>query len=157
MEDTDAGRYVQFGNKFIHYPQLLRGNLSIKNGKKKTSGWSVVPISHALKLVLLSVVQDQFDPDAYTALSEQDQVTFDRACKFANVQNISVHTTMLYSDHDREELFRRYDVLKGELLAGSDSREVLKKMRNLLLEMHEKAYIPSGKYNKLMREIVSCI
>lgn len=153
----DDGKLIQFGNKYIHYPQLLRGNLSMRSSKKKQTNWTVIPISHPLKIVFLDMIGDAFDPGKYAELPERDQDIFDRACKFANIRDLAVVRTLKASDRDREELFRRYEVLKGEVLAGSDSRETLKMMRNLLIEMQSKGYIPIGKYNQLMREILACI
>ncbi len=110
-----------------------------------------------LAKILDLLAEGSFDEKKYEELAPPEQELFDRACQYANVQTLAINRALRSSDRDRQELLRRYEVLKGELLAGSDSREVLKKMRNLLIEMYSKNYIPASKYNRLISEIVTCL
>jgi len=153
----DPNKYAQFGNKYLHYQKLLNGFLSIYSRQKRPTQKRVLPISSSLKMVFLDTIHDNFDPKKYSEMSEADQELFDETCKFAGIRNLAVIRAMKSTDQHRDEMFKRYEILKGEVLAGSDSRETLKKMRNLLMEMREKRYIPASMYNSLILEVLACL
>jgi hypothetical protein len=72
---------------------------------------------------------------------------------FCGIQSHAIARGIFKSAVDREELLKQFEVLKGELLAGNDSKEIIKKMRSILIELRDKNFIPKGTFDKLMTDI----
>ncbi len=158
-QDLIGQEFVQFGVKHLHYPSLLKGYLAMRSANRgPCHGWPRHAISFELKCMLLDLTfKGQFDQDKYNELAQSEKDLFDRACIFAKLSIQSISRMKKASDRERGEMTAKFEIMKGELLAGNDSKELIKKLRNLLIEMKDKKYIAPAKYNSLMQDILNCI
>jgi hypothetical protein len=158
-QDLIGQEFVQFGEKHLHYPSLLKGYLSMRSANRGAChGWPRHAISFELKCMLLDLTfKSQFDQDKYNELVQSEKELFDRAGQFAKLSIQSISRMKKASDRERGEMIAKFEIMKGELLAGNDSKELIKKLRNLLIEMKDKKYIALTKYNSLMHDILNCI
>lgn len=155
--DLIEQEYLQFGKKYVHYPSLLKSYLVMNTGnKKRAAGWPRKAISYELKSMLLDLVYRQhFEQARYDQLARAEQDLFDRAVTYGGLQVHSIAKMKRVSDRERGEMIAEFDILKGEVLAGNDSKELIKKMRNLLIEMKNRKYISISKYNLIMSDILN--
>ena|ERR1700679_199139 len=151
--------FLPFGDRFLHYPNLIRGFLSLRTPSKRAmKGWPRRAISHELKCIFLDIVyRHNFSQKEYDMLHEDEQRYFDEVVKMAKVQSQSLARAVRSSDKERLEMTRQFNVMRGELLAGNDSKDLIKQMRNQLLIMKDKGYVSTPKFMSLMQDILSCI
>jgi hypothetical protein len=152
-------RYLPFGKKYIYMPSLMKNLFSLRSsGKYHIRTRPSVQISDAMKDMVLEILfKKRFDKAKYRALPESEQKLFDDACSFCGIYTHGLAGLLTHSEREKTEMLREFEVLRGELLAGNDSRELVKKMRNMLLELHSKRYIPKTHYDRLIAEILACL
>jgi len=158
-ESLIGKKIVPFGKKFISMSSLLKNSLSLRTENQKyVKGKRSVPISDGLKNIILDIIfKNNFEPKEYYKLDEEEQRLFDDTCSFAGLLTHNIAKLTSNTSKTRAELTGKFNVLKGELLAGNNSPEILKKMRNILLELKAKNLISKAHYDKLLSEIVACI
>lgn len=152
-------KLVPLGRKMLHVPNLLRGYMALRTATGKyVKGRKARPISEGFKNILVDIIfKNKFDSKDYYKLDEQEQLLFDDTCVFCGINTHSIAKLMTHTSKSKAELIGKFDVLKGELLAGSNAPELLKEMRNILLELKSKDMISRSHYDKLISEIVACI
>ena len=150
---------IPFGKIYIHIPNLLKGYLALRNSNKKyIKHKPMIPISHELKQIFIDILyKNKFEQTAYDALDDKSKKIFDDACVYAKFMTHGVSRLMSYSIREKEELLKKYELLKGEIESGSDSKEIIKTMRNILLELRAKRYIPKHHYDILINDVVNCL
>ncbi len=152
-------RYVKFGVKYIHVPSLLKGYLALRTENcKYIKNRPSKSISPEMKNIFLDIIfKNKFDEAADANLSETEQKLFDDTCSYSRMSMHCIARRISITEKEKTELIGKFNVLKGELLAGNTNPEVIKKMRNILLELKAKKMIPKPHYDELMSEIVACI
>lgn len=152
-------KLIKIGDKYIHMPNLLKGVLALRTPNKGYPKNRVhIIISPELKNMFLDIIfENKFDKVAYEKLSPEEQKVFDDTLVFCKFSTHNIAKAISYSEREKTELLRQFDVLKGEVLAGNNSPDLLKKMRNLLLDLNKKKYISKDIYNKLLAEVLACI
>lgn len=152
-------RFVKFGNRFIHMPSLIKGFMSIRtSGGKYIKNRPMRSISRELKEIFLDIIyKNNFESAKYDKLSPEEQEYFDELCRYTRMSTHSIEKRISITEKQKNELLGQFNVLKGELLSGNDSPDIIKKMRNILLELGAKQLIPKQHYNLLLSEIVACL
>ena len=59
-------------------------------------------------------------------------------------------------DESRKEEFHRFEILRGEVLAGNDAPQILSELKKLLLKFIAEGSIPKQQGHSLLYEI-SCL
>ena len=153
-------KIIPFGERFINYPSLLHNKLTIlgKTGKYAAKYFRSQSVSHELKNIFLDIIfKNQFSPNEYDNLSDDEKLLFDKAIAYARISTHQIGRHLLHSERKKREMLKTFEIYRGELLAGNNSIELLKKMRALLFELRRKDYIQKGDYDKLIVEIANCI
>lgn len=153
-------KIVPFGERYINYASLLHGKLTVmgKNGKYAAKYIRSRNISHELKNILLDIIfKNQFSPNEYDNLSDDEKLLFDQCISYAKISTHQIGRHLLHSEKQKREMLKTFEIYRGEVLAGNNSLELLKKMRALLFELRRKDWIQKGDYDKLIVEIANCI
>ena len=152
-------KLIRFGIKYIHIPNLMKNYLSMRTENKKyVKSKPAVPISNELKNIFVDMLyKNKFDANDYYKLKESEQKLFDDTCNFAGVHTHNIAQITSHTSKERNELISKFNVLRGELLAGNNAPELLPKMRNILLELKAKNLISKSHYDKLINEIIACM
>jgi len=162
-------KLVPFGKKMVHMPGLLRCHLAfrtISGGYPKS--FQPKTISNEFKNIMLDIIlHDDFNEDSYAGLTDEEQKYFDEICVYSKIfladtdgsSGVSEKLAKLnsFSARDKKEMFNRFNLLRGEVLSGNNSIEVLKEMRNILLIMKSKRYIQKHLFDTLITDIVTCL
>ncbi len=53
-----------------------------------------------------------------------------------------------------EQLVNQFEIMRGQIIAGNDSRELLKKFKTILIELAERDLIPKGQMKDILIEIM---
>jgi len=154
-----GSKHMSFGSKYIYMPHMLENQLSFRSKSKKYTGRSKrKPISDALKKIFIDIIfYKKFCQKDYDDLAEEEQLLFDEACSYAGVLTNNIAKAETHSSKKKKELMKQFEVYKGELLMGNDNTDLLRKMRNLLMQLKKDALIANNTYDKLMAEILLCI
>lgn len=150
---------LPLGLKFIHMPSLLKGFLSLRTENKKYAKNRIkISISNELKNMFLDIVfKEKFKQDDYNKLVDAEQKLFDDTCNYCKFMTHNIAMMNTHSNREKNELMRKFEVMKGEILAGNSSTQLIKDMRNIVLELRSKKYIPKDMYDKLIEDIVACL
>ena len=57
------------------------------------------------------------------------------------------------NDHDMGELIERYELLRGQVIAGNDAVEVRKELKRVVLQLVKKGKLPPKKSFDLLLEL----
>lgn len=160
MNDNLLGEtFVKFGEKYIHIPSLIRGYLALRTASLRyINNRPSKMISKDLKNIFLDILfKNKFDSAKYDQLEEKEQRLFDETCNFCRMSTHALEKRNSITEREKKDLIGKFDVLKGELLAGNTNPDLIKKMRNILLELKAKKLIAKNHYDQLISEIVACI
>jgi hypothetical protein len=144
-----------FGNYALSLNALKKGFLCIRYPSGAyISGFPRTMISSRLRKILNDIVfEDKFLEEDYRDLDEAEQKLFDDLitfCKMDKKDSVKLYKHKKYSDKDRDEMIKRFNILKGELLAGNDNPNIVKELKVLVLKMYHEKVISKTEMNKIM-------
>jgi hypothetical protein len=150
----------KFGRYMISINGLKKGVLKLLYPSKaplQTFPHSL--ISSDLRKIICDVVYEKcFDESEYNRLEEDEQRLFDDLitfCKADNNGGLLLYKHKKYSDKSRDKDVKRFNILRGELMAGNDNPEILKELKTLLFRMMDQNTITRSEYNKIMSKLVA--
>lgn len=147
-----------FGNYALSLNALKKGYLCIRYPSGAyISGFPRTMISSRLRKILNDIVfEDKFLEDDYRDLDEHEQKLFDDLitfCKMDKKDSVKLYRHKKYSDKERDEMIKRFNILRGELLAGNDNPSIIKEMKLLILKMYHEKIISKPEMNKIMYQL----
>lgn len=158
-EKLHAHKEPNFGKYVLSSSLLKQGFLSLRY----PSG-AIIPsfpktlISSTLQRILLDILYDKkFDEVDYHSLDEDDKKLFDRLCTFAKLdkkENLRFYRLKKYSDEQRDADVKRFNILRGELIAGNDNPDIVKELKKLLYKLMDERVINKRDYGSLMHRLL---
>lgn len=160
-EDTDwnAGikvqpRFVPFGRYIINKRQLDKNIVSIK-----TPSGSNVPTyrSHRVSTgmgIVLRKMTGGGNPsfDELNALDEEERNYLSRIATASNIDDkFNIPTP---SKKEDEKDINQFEIMRGEIMAGNDSTELVKKFKILIMKLSKKGLLPQREAKDLLYELV---
>jgi len=154
-----AQKYINFGNYLIHQPNLEKGYLSIKYpSEAPVKEFSKILISGLFREMLNDILyENKFKEDDYMELDDAEKELFDRLITFirlSNKEGLNLHKHKKITDKLRDKNIKRFNLLRGELIAGNDNPEVIKEIKVLLLNLYNNGIMNKKDYNKIIEEIL---
>lgn len=160
-EDTDwnAGikvqpRFVPFGRYIINKRQLDNNIVSIK-----TPSGSNVPTyrSHRVSTgmgIVLRKMTGGGNPsfDELNSLDEEERNYLSRIATASNIDDkFNIPTP---SKKEDEKDINQFEIMRGEIMAGNDSTELVKKFKILIMKLSKKGLLPQREAKDLLYELV---
>jgi hypothetical protein len=146
--------YVKMGKYIISLPKLRNDILSLKtiNGIC-VIGLPSYKMSSNLSNIVKSIVGGNIPSfDSINKLSEEEKSYLH---KVATKCNIIDKLNIPSPDKDAEEKeYHIFEVMKGEIMAGNDSKELIKKFKLLLIKLAKSNKLPKGQVNEIMNELL---
>lgn len=148
-------KYVPFGRFHIDKYKLNDNILSLKRHTGcNVSGLPVERISSELGGVLRDIVgggQPQYHQ--LEKLSPTEKLYLHKIAKQSNIiERLSIPSP---NKDDDEKDINEFEIMKGEIMNGNDSTELVKKFKILILKMMKKDLLPKGQAKELLIELVS--
>jgi len=135
IDIEEVPQYKQLGKFVIHYPQLT--DKDILNVKYQSLGripqFRPTPISDAFKDFLVDLLDTgKANNRVYETIPPEERKLFEKIATGAGIiHKLKIKRTMTDDDKaDRE----RFELLRGEYLAGNNSQSVLKELRRLVIK-----------------------
>jgi hypothetical protein len=137
--------YVEFGKFVIHKKKLLDNILIVKYKQSKAPVPSIKQqiISVPLATLLLNLIDTQdINYELIRDCDDKDRLLFEELLRRADLTRVLNYdkTKSLTTDAD---LITKFDVLKGQILAGNDNLDIKKDLRDVI-----KVLVQKGKINK---------
>lgn len=149
---TNFGRYVigpsalKKGFMWLRYPS----GASVSRFPKRM-------ISTTLQRILSDIIyESRYEEADYQKLSNIEKQVFDDLLSVARVDKkdgLKMYKHKKYSDKARDEMIDRFNILKGELLAGNDAPSILKELKLLMIRMEDQQIISRPEMNKIIYQL----
>jgi len=145
--------YKPFGKYIIHTPKLNDNIIQIRSSRK-----GVVPqlpstaVSKNLAKVVKTISGGGFPSfDELSTLTEPDKKHLKMIVKKSQLSDkISVPSPDLTKDEQEQH---RFEILKGEILAGSDSKELIREFKQLLMKFVYDERVPKREAHEILMSL----
>lgn len=150
---------VDFGNVKIVKNLLNKNRLSIKSRiGNNYSDWKTIPVSSTFSKIVCDIMRsNSYEDSDYNSMSEEEQKLLDRLIKIAKIKDESgngLSKKFSMTDKERNQLLGEFNLLKSMVIAGNDSKDVIRKLRSVTIKLRENNYILPTDYIKVM-ELIS--
>ena len=146
---------ISFGKYMINPSKLASGILDIKSinghGVAKYPAKSLSPkLTKIMKRMLDNNMPDASD---FNEMDIEDQKFLYNLAKDSNIMDrLDIPTPKMTKDGEEEY---RFDVLKGQIMAGNDSKELVKEFKQLLLKFSNDGRIKKSDAREILLDLVS--
>jgi hypothetical protein len=145
--------YVPFGRFVINKPKLNQDILQIRRisgGALKDMPTQRVSkgVAHILKSVCGGVIPHI---DHITGLGAKDQEHLYKILNNAHIDNVPVPTPKT----DDAKAIDRFDILKGEILAGNDNKTLVREFKVLLMKLVQSGRIPRREAHEVLTDLTA--
>ena len=147
--------YVPFGKYIINPNKLSRGFLEVKtlNGGKLNK-YPLKEISPSLTKIMKRMLDDRM-PDEYdfNEMDLGDQQLLYELVKDAKISDrLNIPTPKL--NKDGEEM-NRFEILKGQIIAGNDNRELVKEFKTMLLKLSNEGRVKKAEAREILMDLTA--
>jgi hypothetical protein len=148
--------YMPFGRYVIHKYDLEGGKLSMKT--PKGGNIKELPsqkISMGLVKVLKSIGKGALPSyDEIKGLGETDKETLHKVITHSRLNDkVSVPTPQ--SKTEEEKIADRFDILRGEIVAGNDNKQLVKEFKVLLMKLLSAGRVPRKEAHDILTDLAS--
>lgn len=155
-ENETYSRYREFGRYFLHVPSLAKCLMNIKYPSRCAitdipPRFVSQPFISMVEKILDSGIWDKGE---FNKLSEEEQdyfITLARKCEFDTTIGMGIRLTKKESKD-----YERFELLKGTVVAGNNSPEVLNELKSYILRFLNDGRLPKRVGHDLLYEI-SCL
>jgi hypothetical protein len=158
-KDPDAGvksktPFISFGKHFINNNKLQDGIISLRH--KSGAGLPNFPsrkVSPNLSGIIKTIVGG-----GMPSYNDVDKLSDEEKNYLHQISKKSDLTQMLAipapSKDKMEKDFNQFEIMKGELMAGNDSKDLIKKFKVLLLKLVNTGQLPKQQVQEIMTELL---
>jgi len=145
--------YVPFGKFLINRKKLIDGVVMIKR-----HGGQFMPDMKTRRVSPnLTVVFKRIAGGALPSFSELEKLDDDEReyLKFvSNKSNLSSKLDVPTPKKDKnEQLINQFEIMRGQMIAGNDSKDLFRKFKQTLVEMLERDLLPKGQAKDILLEM----
>jgi len=147
-------RYLIFGSLLIH-DYLLQDNiiLLLSNSKSRQTIFPRTNISNPLRIVIKTILMTQeINYKLLQDLDETEKKLFKKIMKRSHLNSI-LNFEPNKMDYSYDDIVTMYDVLKGEIQAGNDSKKVLADLKKTLKLMVDNDMIEESEAKDLLESL----
>lgn len=157
--DTTAGmlpapNYVPFGNFLINRKKLDDGIVMIKRHSGQFMGdIRTKRVSPNLTTIFKKVSGGQVPSfNDYEKLDDDEREYLQFVARKSNLAD-KLQVPSPKKDKT-EQLVNQFEIMRGQIIAGNDSKELIKKFKTILIELAERDLIPKGQMKDILIEIM---
>ena len=150
LDKKSRERYATFGKYLIHTPSLENGHLSIRFPSLAIY-YRIKPrqVSQMFQNFLLNALDNSsIDTKMFNLLSSEEKDLFKQMTRLCQVHFESDNNDPLFQDK-----LKRFEILKGEIIAGNDNRQLLKELKQYIKDFMADGVITKTAGYNLLEEI----
>jgi hypothetical protein len=146
--------YIQYGKYAIHLPQLEQQD--ILNVKYKSLGnipkYKPIAVSDVFRDFILDLLDNgKVNPRVYNQIENAERKYFEEMSMGAGVWN-SLGLERTTTSNDEQER-NRFEILRGEYMAGNNSPKLITELKRLLIKMMSDGRIKKSQGTELLIEL----
>ena len=145
-------QYVQFGRYMIHHPKLKDGILQLRT--PKGGAIKALPteyLSPRVKDMMITMVGNGSPSlEDFHRLSADEKEKLHHITRHSQYEKISIPKGNM--DKEEQEL-HRFTILKGEIMAGNNNRQLLKEFKTMLMKFVGEGKVPRRQANEILSEL----
>ena len=147
--------YVPFGKYVLNHRRLADNKLMVRTIKGgAVTGIPTLAISPVLGGIIKKMVGGALPSyNEMSKLSEEEQNTLYKIFKISEVDNVDMLPAP--NKTKEEEEFNRFQILKGQILAGNDSKELIKEFKVMLLKFIHNGKVPRGQGMEIVCDLMA--
>ena len=150
-EETD--RFREFGKYMLHMPSLRKCYIYIcyNSGMKINHIPRRLVSTDFVKMIEDCMEEGTLDKTLFNKLNEEEQDFFRvvaKKCEFDKSVGLGIHRT-----EGEKKLMDRFELLKGEIVAGNNAPEVMKELKSFVLKFMNDGTLNRQQGNQLLYEI----
>ena len=134
----NVSRYREFGNHMLHFYLLLEGYILIKHkANSNVTGIfkSRIKISERLQLVIVNLLDtNEVDYQNLRYCSEKEKNLFNELMTKTKLK-YELNFDPKKMDLDETDLIDKFNVIKGEIMAGNDNAELLEEAQFIIKKL----------------------
>jgi hypothetical protein len=147
--------YREFGDTLINHKKLNDGILTIR--RKSNVNFPDMPskkISKNLQKIIKHISGGGI-PD-HNDLQDLDDGEKDYLHKLISKSNLQDRLSVPTPSKDQEEKdFHQFEVMKGEIMSGNDSKELVKNFKVLILKLSKQNVLPKNEVQELLQDLLT--
>lgn len=150
-----APKFVAIGKHLINKHRLDDNILSIKR-----NGGSVIPslpsqrVSKNVGNIIRKILHGKTpEYDDYNSLNNDDKLILDKIAKETQIKDRLQLPKPNKDEQDKD--VNQFEVLKGEILAGNDNPDIVKKFKTIILKLSHQNLLPKGQAKELLMDLIN--
>ena len=156
IEPLVEERYVGFGSLVINKPMLIRDSkLSVKYKQSLTSlkKIPVKKISPEFRDIIKTILEEhKINHRLLSQLGEEEKDLFSNLIRLSHLESrLGLDG---YRSFEQDKQLKRFELLKGEILAGNNNKEILKELKNMVIKFMENGTISKSEGGMILAEIM---
>lgn len=146
----ESPRFVKFGRYLVNQKMLGDGIFSVKsNGGYRIPEIPSTRLSKPLQGIIKKMISGgSLTYDELNTLSEPEKVFLHKVSKKSNI--IDKFNIPTPSMDKKEKDIHEFEVMKGEILAGNDSKELIKKFKTHIIRLSREEVLPKKEVSEIM-------
>ena len=148
-------RYIQFGNKLLDQNKLQNNQFSLRymSGGSITKYPSKIISNHLGNILRNMVYNKNPDFDDVNSLSNDEKIYLENVCNYVCINDrFSLPTP---NKDATTKIIDRFQLLVAQLRAGKNSKQILREIKQLLVQLKSKRIIPLAEANEIMTELLN--
>jgi hypothetical protein len=145
-------QYTQFGRYLIHHPKLKQGILQLKT--PKGGAIKALPTEYLtprLKDVMITLVGNGSPSlESFDRLTADEKDKLHHITKHSQYEKVSIPRGHLDKE---DQMLHKFTILKGELMAGNNNKQLLKEFKSMLIKFVEDGRIPRRQAHEILLEL----
>jgi len=148
-------KYMQFGKLIMNKQKLDKGIVSLKRpAGSYLPGLPSQRVSNKLASLLKTITGGGIPSfDELNGLDADEKAYLNKVAKVSNISSkISIPSPNKDAD---EKLINEFEILRGEIMAGNDNKDLIKKFKVKLVDMSNKQLLPKQQARELLMDLAS--
>jgi hypothetical protein len=147
-------RFIPFGKYLINKKQLDKNIVAIK--RKGGSIVNMLPsqrVSNNVANILRKMISGgNLSYDEINELTDDEKRYLNKVSKLSELDKVMIPTP---DKTQEEKLINEFEILKGQILAGNDNPELVKKFKTLILKLAKMELLPKAQVNNLLMDLLN--
>jgi hypothetical protein len=146
--------YIPFGKYLLSLKQLQKNKFMLRTkARNPILSFKTIVLTRRTKAIVQKLLQDlDVSFDEIDSLTEDEKNDIDTI-----ISKTDINTRLRVPNTRRSKLERdlnKFNVLRGSIISGNDSTELLKDFRRLLLQLTNENYISKKECNEVLMEML---
>ena len=157
--DTQKGiqpdfRFSKFGKYLIRNDHLMDNKVSIRTGKGlNIAGLPSTKTNPKVITIIKKIIGGSLPTfDEMNKLTEEEKRYLHDISKKANIlEKLNIPTP---SKDKEEKDFNEFEILRGEIMAGNDNKDLVRKFKGYLLKFSKTGQLPKQQVNEILQDML---